>query len=373
MKTPTPTPTLYLAIELSLKTWKLGFSTSHQAKPRIVSIPAREMGRLFSEIGKAKQKFALPEDAPVRSVYEAGRDGFWIHRILENRGIENLVVDPGSIEQSKRKRAKTDGLDVRMLLNRLLRWEEGDRHVWAVARAPSAHSEGERVNAREWKDLQKNKSRTLARVRSVLIRYGIVLDRIHPGKLREELPTLRGPCDTRLPKEEQRALCRMLDRLELLMEQIKELEQERKERLENPQSDTEHKAAKLMRFKGVGAVSAEGLAAEFFFRDFRNRRQVGAAAGLTGTPYASGETSRETGISKQGNKRVRTLMVELAWLWLRYQPDSSLSRWYMERFGGGTSRQRRIGIVALARKLLVALWKYLERDEIPGGAVLMAV
>jgi len=157
------------------------------------------------------------------------------------------------------------------------------------------------------------------------------------------------------------------------MEQIKELEQERKERLENPQSDTEHKAAKLMRFKGVGAVSAEGLAAEFFFRDFRNRRQVGAAAGLTGTPYASGETSRETGISKQGNKRVRTLMVELAWLWLRYQPDSSLSRWYMERFGGGTSRQRRIGIVALARKLLVALWKYLERDEIPGGAVLMAV
>lgn len=371
MKTPTPTPTLYLAIELSLKTWKLGFSTSHQAKPRILSIPAREMDRLFSEIGKAKQKFNLPQDTPVRSVYEAGRDGFWLHRILEERGIENLVVDPGSIEQSKRKRAKTDGLDVRMLLNRLLRWEDGDRHVWVVARAPSILSEGERVNAREWKDLQKEKSRNLARVRSVLIRYGIVLDRIHPVKLKENLAELRGPCDTRLPKEEQRALFRLLTRLEGLLEQIKELETERKERLKNPKSDTEHKAARLIEFKGVGEVSAEGLASEFFFRDFRNRRQVGAAAGLTGTPYASGEISRERGISKQGNKRVRTLMVELSWMWLRYQPESALSQWFMDRFGGGTSRQRRIGIVALARKLLIALWKYLERDEIPEGAVLM--
>lgn len=371
MKTPTPTPTLYLAIELSLKSWKLGFSTCHQAKPRIVSIPAREIGRLFSEIEKARQKFSLPGDTPVCSVYEAGRDGFWLHRILEGRGIQNLVVDPGSIEQSRRKRAKTDGLDVQMLLNRLLRWQDGDRQVWAVLRVPSELSEGERVNAREWKDLQKSKSRILARVRSALIRYGIVLDRIHPVKLREALPTLRGPCDTRLPKEEQRALSRLLMQLEQLIEQIKDLEKERKERLEEPESDTERKAAKLIGLKGVGAVSAEGLATEFFFRDFRNRRQVGAAAGLTGTPYASGEISRETGISKQGNKRVRTMMVELAWLWLRYQPESKLSRWYLERFGGGTSRQRRIGIVALARKLLIALWKYLEKDEIPEGAVLM--
>lgn len=368
--TNTPTPVLYSVIELSNKTWKLGFSTERTARPRIVSMPARDMERLSLEIQRAREKLGVDANGKVYLAYEAGRDGFWLYRLLSQAGIECLVVDPGSIEKPQRKHAKTDRLDVLLLMNRLMRWLDGDRRAWSVVRPPSEQTENERLSSREWKRLKKESTSLVTRIRSALCLHGIV----PRGKIRSSLKTkltdLRGPCGIQLPSGMIHTLSRELDRLALLEDQIAQLDLERKNRMKTPQTAIELTSEKLHRLKAVGPISAESLAQEFFSKTFQNRRQVGAAAGLTGTPFSSGDSVRESGISKGGNKRVRTTMVELAWCWLRYQPESDLSQWFQSRYGGGSSRNRKIGIVALARKLLIALWKYLERNELPAGAKL---
>jgi transposase len=359
-----------MAMELSNKEWKLAFGMGGTIRKKMIT--ARNQDALRREVRKAKERFNLPADAKIRSCYEAGRDGFWIHRFLEREGIENIVVDPGSIEVPKgRKRRKTDRLDAEQLLTRLLRYWNGERKVWGVARVPTEAQEDERRLHRERGRLKKERTSHRNRIRSLLILHGITKmpGKDHEGFL-EDVRTWEGkPLPKALRAEVGRECCR----LEQAEHQLKEVEKIRDARIKKPVTASDKKAKKLERLCGVGNNSAWITTKEFFgSRDFRNRKEVGQLAGLTGTPYCSGQMRRDQGISKAGNKRVRYVMIELAWGWLRFQPQSELSKWFMRRFGSGGSRMRRVGIVAMARKLLIALWKFVEKDELPAGARLKA-
>jgi transposase len=361
---------LYMAMELSNKEWKLAFSVGGTIRRTMVT--ARDQEALRREVRKAREKLNVPADAEVRSCYEAGRDGFWIHRFLEKEGIENTVVDPGSIEVPKgRKRRKTDRLDAEQLLRKLLRYWDGERRVWGAARVPTEAQEDERRLHRERDRLKKERAAHHNRIRSLLILHGIT--QMPKGNHEVFLDGVRTWEGKPLPEEVRAELARECRRLEVAKEQIREIEKIRSARMKEPVTAGDKKAKKLERLRGIGETTAWLLGKEFFgWRDFRNRREVGQLAGLTGTPYRSGEMQRDQGISKAGNKRVRYVMIELAWGWLRFQPQSELSKWFMRRFANGGSRMRRVGIVAMARKLLVALWKFVEKDEVPAGAVLKA-
>jgi len=358
-----------MALELSNKEWKLAF-TCRGGSVRVRAIPARQISRLLAEIRQAKAKQGLPDEAVVRSCYEAGRDGFWLHRCLEKNGLENLVVDSASIEVNRRlRRAKTDRLDARSLAAGLLRhWEETTgRSHWSVVRVPTEAEEDARRPRRETDRLTEEQTAHLARIRSLLCLHGVVLKRI----TRPALEQVTDWAGRELPTGVREEVFRELTRLEQVREQLKALVEEQTQALEKSANAGCQAAKKLMQVKSLGQATAVTLAYEFFgWRDFRNRRQVGACAGLTGTPYDSGGQRREQGISKAGNRRIRYTMIEQAWRWLKWQPESEMAQWYRRRFGGGGVRMRRIGIVALARKLLVALWKYVTFDVVPGGAIL---
>jgi transposase len=354
---------LYMAMELSSKTWRLRFGDGKKVRDR--SVAARDLAGLMSEIAASKERLGLAADTPVVSCYEAGRDGFWIHRFLTKHGVENLVVDPASIEVDRRKRrAKTDRLDAERLLLMLLRYRlYGERTTWKICRVPSEEAEDERRVGRELDRLTKERTGHLCRIRSLLVVCGVEAEPLADLSLVtdwEGKPLLR---------EQLAELEREQVRLRLVNQQIRQVQALKRQRLGCPVSEADRKASKLMKLRAVGPVTSWTLSKEFFgWRDFQNRRQVGSAAGLTGTPYDSGESRREQGISKAGSKWVRKTCIELAWNWLRYQPQSALSLWYVQKFGSGGRRLRRIGIVALARKVLVALWKYLEHDDLPEGA-----
>lgn len=360
--------TLFVAIETSNKKWRLALSDGDRV--RQVTIEAGGLGAWTAAVARAKEKLGLATDARVRCCYEAGRDGFWIHRWLVSQGVENVVVDPASIEVNRRyRRAKTDRMDAEKLVRMLMRYAGGERLVWRVVHVPAEAEEDERRLHRELERLKKERTGHRNRIGSLLALQGI---RLEVGKdFIEELQAARRWNGQELPEGARQELLREHQRLLQVDQQVEALEDEQLERLKAPQTPSDRMAAKLYQLRAVGPVAAWLLGKEFFgWRRFRNRREVGALAGLTGTPYDSGEQQREQGISKAGNKRVRYMMVELAWIWLRYQPESELSRWFWSRFGYGNRRMRRVGIVALARKLLVALWKYLEWDELPAGAVL---
>ena len=364
---------LYMAMELSNEEWKLAFGDGRQE--RLVSIPARDRDRLEKAIAKAKAKLGLPADAPVHSCYEAGRDGFWIHRMLERMGVANVVVDSASIEVNRRKRrAKTDRLDAKKLLAMLLRYRlYGERKTWSVVRVPSEEDEGRRRLHRNEERLKKERKQHLVRMKSLLVLNGVSVRR-----LPKDWAAVRDWAGRPLPAELVRELEQEQERLDVVVAQLKELEQARRKRLRAAKNGpnapaTECWALKLASVKGVGEDTAWRLSHEFFgWREFNNRREVGGAAGLTGSPYSSGDSQRDQGISKAGNKRVRHLMTELAWRWLRFQPESQLAQWYEKRFGGGTKRARRVGIVALARKLLIALWRYGAQGVVPDGVSIKA-
>jgi len=364
----TQTQSLFMALELSNKKWKLAFS--NRQRIRQVTLAAAGSQALREALALAKQRLGLPSDAPVRSCYEAGRDGFWVHRLLQSLGVDNVVVDPASIEVPRRaRRAKTDRLDAEKLVRMLMRYAGGESTLWRVVRVPTAQQEDQRRPHRELDRLTGERTAHRARVRSLLALHGVAVAWKPQGKLAVE--SLRDWEGQPLPEQLRAELERELARLELLQQQMAVLEKQQQQRLREPQTAAERQAAALVKLRAIGPVSGRLLSEEFFgWRQFKNRREVGSLSGLTGTPYASGEMAREQGISKAGNKRVRWLMIELAWSWLFYQSQSELSRWYRRRFGTGNARQRRIGIVALARKLLVALWKYLERGELPAGAQL---
>lgn len=365
-------PVLYMAMELSHKKWKLGFSNAE--KMRIKTIDARDWQSLQAEIDVAKKKLGCAVDCKVMSCYEAGRDGFWIHRALIAEGIENQVLDSASIEVSRRKKqVKSDRVDVIALLRLLMRSIGGEKQALHTVRVPTVVEEDDRRLNRERERLLKERGAHSARVKSLLVLHGIVLEKL--TGLPRLLETARAAViKYELPPDLKLELEREYERYELVDAQIKKLERLQIERAESQDIPAMHNIEQLLRLRGVGWQSSWILSMEFFnWRQFKNTKQVGACAGLTPTPYDSGDSTREQGISKAGNKRVRKLMVELAWLWLRYQPQSQLSQWFETRFGSGGKRMRRIGIVALARKLLVALWRYLEHGVIPQGAVLKVV
>lgn len=363
---------LYLAFELSNKTWKLGFTVGLGQKPRERVIPARDLSRVFEEITAAKRRFKLADSCRVVSCYEAGRDGFWLHRALVSAGVENQVVDSSSIEVKRRaRRAKTDRLDLGKLITMLIRYHSGESKVWSVVHVPGVVEEDQRQLHRDLADLKAERSREINRIKGLLASQGISLET--RGQAKIDLEEVRLWDGSSLPAGMRGRLKRAQERVEFLTRQIQELEALRAAELDHSSRKDVEQARELMSLKGIGPTSAWLLVMEFFgWRKFRNRREVGALAGLTPTPYQSGDMAREQGISKSGNRRIRARAIEMAWLWVRYQPDSSLTRWFQERFGQGGSRQRRVGIVALARKLLVALWKYLETGVTPENAALKA-
>ncbi|OOG23439.1 hypothetical protein B1C78_11310 [Thioalkalivibrio denitrificans] len=364
---------LYMALELSKSKWKVGFECG--AKRRTVNVEGGSVLGLQEALAGAKKKFGLGEAVVVRSCYEAGRDGFWLHRLLESWGVSNLVVDPASIEVSRRaRRSKTDRVDLETLLSKLRQHHGGER-VWKVVRVPDPEAEAGRHLHREVERLKKERGALVSRIKGVLFAQGIRVERVDLKDWARRVAQFRSFDGQALASDLQGELERAGSRLRLVEEQIKELEREQDRRVQEAAHAGGAMAMveQLRRLKSIGRVAAWVFVMEFFgWREFRNAKQVGALAGLTGTPYASGQINREQGISKAGNRRVRALAVEIAWLWLRYQPDSALSRWFFERFGGTGKRHRRVGIVALARKLLVALWRYLETGMVPEGATLKA-
>jgi transposase len=359
---------LYIAFELSNKSWKLAMSNG--LKIRHKSIAARDLEACLQQVQIAKSRFGLPEDSPVFSCYEAGRDGFWIHRFLSDQGITNYVVDSASIEVDRRfRRAKTDRLDVGKLLSMLMRYVGGERKLWSVLRVPSVQEEDDRRIDREIQRLKKERASHSNRMRSLLVLQGITIGKINK-QFAGVLERVRLYDGQPLPSGIKEEIMREYERYELIDVHLKQLEQRKKQILDSASRQAKQ-VLKLRQLRGIGDVGSWDLTFEFFgWRRFGNVKQVGGASGLAPTPWASGSRQIEQGISKAGNARVRKLMIELSWLWLRYQPQSSLSRWYRQRFGTGGKRMRRVGIVALARKLLVALWKYLDKGLVPEGAAL---
>lgn len=363
---------LYLAFELSNTHWKLGFTTGPGRRPRQRTINARDLTALEDEIQRAKSRFELDQAARVVSCYEAGRDGFWLHRYLVKQGIENLVVDSSSIQVNRRARqAKTDRMDVEKLLSQLIRYRSGEREVWSVVHVPSVEAEDNRHLHRELKTLKKDRTRHINRIKSFLVGQGIRM-KVKKNFL-EEIERVRKWDGTALPERLKPRLQREYQRLQLVQKHIKELERERVEALRHSQEESVETVRNLLRLNGIGLNASWMFGMEFFsWRKFNNRKEVGALSGLVPMPHQSGGSYREQGISKAGNRHIRAMAIEIAWGWLRYQPESELTKWYEKKFGHGSKRIRKIGIVALARKLMIALWRYLETGAIPEGAVLKA-
>lgn len=366
--TTTAVPVLYLAFELSWGSWELFFTVGAAQPPRKRGVKARDTLAVAHEIERAKRRFGLPQDAKVISCYEAGRDGFWLHRWLTEVGVENLVVDSASIEVNRRKRrAKSDHLDGTKLVSMLIRWHTGEKKVWSVVHVPSAGAEDGRQLHRELIQLKCERTEHTNRIKGLFASVGLKV------AINDQLPTrldkLRLWDGSRVPPALRERILREFERLQLVQAQIRALEAERARQIREERSPQGDQTRRLMTLKGIGANGAWVLVREFFgWRQIRHRRELASLAGLTPTPYNSGESRHEQGISKAGNRIVRWMMIQLAWGWLRYQPSSKLSRWFQRRFGKGNSRARKVGIVALARKLLIALWKFLETGEVPAGA-----
>jgi transposase len=361
---------LYLAFELGNTEWKLGFTIGLGQSPRQRQVRAGDLVGLAQEIRRAKERFKLAPTARVLSCYEAGRDGFWLHRYLVSQGVENRVVDSASIEVNRRaKRAKTDSLDVKKLLTMLLRYDSGEQKVWSVVHVPSVEAEDSRHLHRQLKTFKADRTRHSNRLKGLLVGQGVrlpieadFLERIEKVRLWDGRP---------LPPGLRARLQREFASYQFVAEQVQELEAERRQLLRNSTEPSVEQVRQLLQLRGLGENSAWLFVMEFFsWREFRTRRQVGGLSGLTPTPYQSSEQSREQGIDKSGNRAIRSMAIEIAWGWLRHQPESELSRWFQQRFGQGSKRLRKIGIVALARKLLIALWRYLAYGEMPAGAQL---
>lgn len=374
-------PTLYVALELSKDTWKLGFTTSRTKKAQIRNVKARDLPGFLAEVRGAKVRLGLPADTQVKSCYEAGRDGFWIHRFIEANGITNVVIDPASIEVNRRRRQpKTDRIDAQKLAQLLARQGDGE-DVLRIVRVLPPEAEDERLLPRQLSTLKSKRTQTTNQIRAKLFQHGIDLDPRRGNFAKQdflkELDRARQWDGTRLHPELLATVRMLWEQYVLLTRQMKDLEQRQRQMLREARAGSsestvsQQKAAQLSSLRGVGDVGSYTLTTEFFgWRGFNNRAEVGALAGLTGTPFQSGDSDREQGISKAGNPRVRTLMVELAWLWIRWQPESRTTLWFHEHVGKAGSRSKRKAIVAVARKLLVEFWHFVEHGVIPKGAVL---
>lgn len=367
---------LAVSLELSSGSWKIALHDGRRNKPAVHTVaseqPAKRLAEAAAVIESTKKKWVLSERTRVVVIYEAGQDGFWIQRALTARGYEVMVVDPASIPVERRaRRAKTDRLDAIRLVTSLMGWLRGERDRMHVITVPAVEAEAQRQLARDRGELQKEVGQHRDRIRKLLRTVGC-WDSVE-GKFAKRLEQGTVLCHDGQPLPEQlRArLERECKRLALAEEQLAALEKSLVKEL--PEA-VQGRITQLMTLKGVGQAGALRLVLELYWRDFDNRRQVGSCVGLVPQPYDSGESRVDQGISKQGNRRVRALLIEMSWLWLRYQPESALAKWFARRTGGNAKnkRGRRIAIVAVARRLAIALWRYLKNGTIPDGAGLKA-
>ena len=368
---------IFTSLELSRSIWLItSLSPGCGEKMSKHSVPAGDIAALLARFSELKQK-ALARTGksfPIVAVQEAGLDGFWLHRVLEKEGIESHVVDPASIATSRRRRrAKTDRIDGETLLRALLAYKRGEPRVCAMVRTPTPEEEDRRRLCRERKVLIAERVEHVNRIKGLLFAQGISGYEPLRRNRRQRLDELMTGDGRPLPTHLKTQISRELDRLELLLDQIKAAEAERDALLAAQQAAAPAPVGKmLLEFKGIGAEFAATLWLEAMFRHFDNRRQLASYAGLAPTPWQSGSVDREQGVSKAGNPRLRATLVELAWLWLRHQPQSALALWFKERVSRNGGRMKKTTIVALARKLLVALWKYVTAGVVIEGAVMKA-
>ena len=366
---------IFVSLELSRSNWLItSLSPGNGEKMSKHGVEAGDMAALLGRFAELQRK-ALARTGksyPIITIHEAGLDGFWLHRALQQEGIESHVVDAASIAAPRRRRrAKTDKIDGEALLRALLAYKRGEPRVCSMVVAPTPEEEDRRRLCRERQVLIEERIDHVNRIKGLLFAQGIANYAPLRRNRRAQLEALRTGDGRALPEHVKAQIGRELDRLELLLAQIKAVEAERNAMLAamvkvSDEAQPSHPLAMLLGVKGIGVEFAATLWLECFYRTFANRRQLAAYAGLAATPWQSGAVVHEQGVSKAGNPRVRTKLVQLAWLWLRHQPQSALARWFRAK----SQRGRKIAIVALARKLLVALWKYVSAGVVIEGATL---
>ena len=365
-------PALSVAIELGAKEWLLTMSVAPGERRRRARIRPGDRAGWMRVVAGAKVALGVSAASPVRSCYEAGRDGFWPHRWLTQLGVTNLVVDSSSIEVPRRaRRAKTDRLDGEKLLRLLLRHWGGERGMWHVVAVPTREQEDARHASRGLTTLQIERTRYRNRLHSLLALHGVGRLRLD-ARFADRLLVVRDWAGEPLPAGIQarlRETWAVLQQVEAVRQQARRTERQQVRAGATPARTP---AQRLAQVRGIAARSATVLAAELFSRALRNRRQVGALTGLVSAPHRSGTIAWDQGVTPSGLPAVRRIAVEVAWAWLRYQPTSALTQWYQRRFGGGGAATRRIGIVALARRVIIALWRYVETGVVPEGAALKA-
>jgi len=363
-------PVLYVAFELGKKEWKLAMTSGFDRQPWLRTLASGDLGAVERAVRSGRERFGLPASARVVSCYEAGRDGFWIHRAVQRLGFENRVVDSASIEVNRRaRRTKTDRIDALKLVMMLVRACGGERRVFAEVRVPTAEAEAARHRSRERTALVREQTRLRNQIGSWLATCGC---RVTARTRQHDAwwTGVRDWADAALPTQVQVRIARAEARLAIVAEQVAAIDASQGQTTH--QADPNSALARLVRLKGVATTSAAVLLDEgVVWRAFQNRRQIGGLLGFAPAHYDSGDSSRDQGITRAGNKRLQSVMVQLAWGWVHWQRQSALTRWYQERFGRG-KRARRVGIVALARKLLIALWRYATAGVLPAGAVLKA-
>lgn len=365
--------TVCIAWELSKADWKLGVLLPGAQQMSRFTIKGGDLAAVASRLAAARAK-AVKSGLPVRllSCYEAGFEGHWLHRWLEGQGVVSHEVDPSSIEVNRRaRRAKTDRIDLARIMRAFLAHLRGEPLACSIVHVPSPEEEDDKRPSRERERLLKERTAHTNRLKALLHAQGIRDAKPLARDFLRRLKDARTGDGRALPPRLAAEIAREHERLVLVDKQIAAIEADSKAECRKPApGSSTAKIVQLARLKSIAVTGAQVLVKEVFYRRFANRRQVGACVGLTGTPYSSGEEERDQGISKAGNRRARTAAIELAWRWVLWQPDSELTRWFKERVGDRKGRVRRIAIVALARKLMVALWRYLETGVIPDGAVL---
>ena len=357
--------TVYVAIELSKKTWVLGIAHPDRDRPSIHRVSGGNIAELVSRL-----RVAARNNRRILVCYEAGYDGFWLARALAKMGIECRVLDPASIQVNRRaRRVKTDRIDVLALLRALIATDRGERHVCAIVRVPSVEEEDARRSHRERQRLVRERTGHINRIKGLLFAQGIRDIKPKLRRSRIDFAALETAEGHPLPDRLRRELEREYARLSLIATQLREVEKER-DTADAQDPVVEQRRQLLVALHGVGATSAAILAREVFARSFASRRQLGSYLGLTPSAYDSGSTTRCQGISKAGNSWARRILIEVAWLWQKYQPASPLSHWYIQRTAGQSSRIRRIMLIALARKLAISLWRYVETGLVPEGVAI---
>jgi transposase len=367
-----PENALPCALELSKNAWLLGVQFPDRLQPSLYPVKGGDTTGLLTVLATARNRWAKVSGKPVSIIicYEAGYDAFWLARFLKSSGIECLVVDAASLQVNRRgRRAKTDRIDVGMLLRALIRWSQGEQHVWSIVRIPSVEEEDLRRSHRERERLIGERTAHVNRIKGLLFAQGIRDINVKAKYKTLDLGKLvtgdGRPLPTRLANE----IAREIERLDLLQRQLARLERESIDE-PTPCRTTEKKRCQLLLLNGIGSTISAVMAREVYYRVFDNRRQIAGFLGLATSPWRSGQIEHCQGISRTGRASVRTTMIQASWLWIKHQPKSAITRWFLQRTEGQSGRIKRIMIVAVARKLAIALWRYLEQGLVPEGAKL---